>query len=61
MPMKLNDFTVLHGVMWLQAVMDVVVNPPRPGEPSYDLFMKVQSIPKIQDNYDNKKTFLRDL
>ncbi|XP_053400985.1 alanine aminotransferase 2-like [Mercenaria mercenaria] len=23
-----------------QAVMDVVVNPPRPGEPSYDLFMK---------------------
>jgi hypothetical protein len=25
----------------LQAVMDVVVNPPKPGEPSYDLFMKV--------------------
>ncbi|XP_060608554.1 alanine aminotransferase 2-like [Ruditapes philippinarum] len=23
-----------------QAVMDVVVNPPKPGEPSYDLFMK---------------------
>jgi hypothetical protein len=22
-------------------VMDVVVNPPKPGEPSYDLFMKV--------------------
>ena len=25
----------------LQAAMDVVVNPPRPGEPSYDLFVKV--------------------
>ena len=24
-----------------QAVMDVVVNPPKPGEPSYDLFIKV--------------------
>ena len=24
-----------------QAAMDVVVNPPRPGEPSYDLFLKV--------------------
>jgi len=49
--MKLNDTkTVLYGVMWLQAVMDVVVNPPRPGEPSYDLFMKLQSIPKLQDH-----------
>ena len=25
-----------------QAAMDVAVNPPRPGEPSYDLFIKVR-------------------
>lgn len=28
-------------MIWLtQAVMDVVVNPPQSGEPSYDLYMK---------------------
>lgn len=26
-----------------QALMDLVVNPPQPGEPSYDNFMKVHS------------------
>lgn len=27
-----------------QALMDLVVNPPRPGEPSYDSFIKVHSL-----------------
>lgn len=27
-----------------QALMDLVVNPPQPGEPSYDNFIKVQFI-----------------
>lgn len=27
-----------------QALMDLVVNPPQPGEPSYERFMKVHSL-----------------
>lgn len=27
-----------------QALMDLVVNPPQPGEPSYDNFIKVRSL-----------------
>lgn len=28
-----------------QALMDLVVNPPQPGEPSYGSFIKVHSLP----------------
>lgn len=37
-PLRKCDFN--EDFVWFQAVMDCVVNPPQPGEPSYELFSK---------------------
>ena len=37
---KLSSAQLCSSVLG-QACMDAVVNPPKPGEPSYELFMKV--------------------
>lgn len=37
----MSDLYVPTCIISFQTAMDVVVNPPRPGEPSYELFMQV--------------------
>lgn len=38
-----------------QALLDVVVNPPQPDEPSYDTFIKVYTVPLIVSSVPVKK------